>query len=345
MIRVNDRANIILAFVVLLFAAGCATIEDLPPATVGEPAAAPRPGPPVSRPAPTPPPSVAAPPIPARDIIAVQTLLDRQNLSCNCADGVAGQRTRQALGVWQERNGLPPTGEFDDATRGKFGSLDSAFAVHVVSAEEHAAVAAVPRTWVGKSQVARLGYESILETVAEKYHASEGALRDLNPDAVWPNPAAGMPLIVPNPRPYETPAAARLTISLSQKLVRAYDAQGRLIAQFPCSIARDKAKRPKGELRIVKCAENPNYYFDPALFSEDPEAARIGRKLIIPPGPNNPVGVAWVSLSLPGYGIHGTPHPEDIGKTESHGCFRLANWNAEKLLKMISIGLPVRVEE
>jgi lipoprotein-anchoring transpeptidase ErfK/SrfK len=339
------RVNTILAVMMLLFAAGCATMEDLPPAVVGEPPPTTRPQPAIPRPAPRPPPQVTAPEIPARDLIAVQALLDRQNLSCNCADGVAGQRTQQALGVWQERNGLPVTGEFDEATREKFGPLDSAFAAHIVSAEEHAALAAVPRTWVGKSQVSRLGYETILEAVAEEYHASEGAIRDLNPGAAWPDPAAGTSLVVPNPQPFQTPAAARLTIILSQKLIRAYDAQDRLIAQFPCSIAKDKSKRPRGELRIVNCAANPNYYFDPALFAEDPEAARIGRKLIIPPGPNNPVGVAWVSLSLPGYGIHGSPHPEDIGKTESHGCFRLANWNAEKLLKMISIGLPIRVDE
>ncbi|MCX7887857.1 MAG: L,D-transpeptidase, partial [Verrucomicrobiae bacterium] len=66
-------------------------------------------------------------------------------------------------------------------------------------------------------------------------------------------------------------------------------------------------------------------------------------KLIIPPGPNNPVGTAWIGLSKPGYGIHGTPHPEDIGRTESHGCFRLANWNAERLARIIEIGTPVEI--
>ena len=69
------------------------------------------------------------------------------------------------------------------------------------------------------------------------------------------------------------------------------------------------------------------------------------RKLIIPPGPNNPVGVAWVGLSLPGYGIHGTPEPEKVGRTESHGCFRLANWNAATFSKSSWIGMPVYVEE
>ena len=87
-----------------------------------------------------------------------------------------------------------------------------------------------------------------------------------------------------------------------------------------------------------------DYTFDPALFSESEEARTLDRKLWIPPGPNNPVGVAWIGLDLPGYGIHGTPTPEHVGRTESHGCFRLANWDARTLLGMVWVGMPVTVE-
>jgi lipoprotein-anchoring transpeptidase ErfK/SrfK len=89
---------------------------------------------------------------------------------------------------------------------------------------------------------------------------------------------------------------------------------------------------------------DPNYTFDPAVFPESEEARNLGRKLIIPPGPNNPVGVAWIGLDRPGYGIHGTPNPEQVGRTESHGCFRLANWDARALLGLVRVGLPVVVE-
>ena len=99
-----------------------------------------------------------------------------------------------------------------------------------------------------------------------------------------------------------------------------------------------------GDLKVTRCARDPNFIFDPAVFVESEEAQTIAGKLLIPPGPNNPVGAAWIGLDRPGYGLHGTPRPEDIGKTESHGCFRLANWNARKLLRMISLDLPVRVE-
>ena len=83
---------------------------------------------------------------------------------------------------------------------------------------------------------------------------------------------------------------------------------------------------------------------DIAIVAQSAEARQIKTKLVLPPGPNNPVGVAWISLDLPGYGIHGTPSPEQVGRTESHGCFRLANWNAEYLLKMAWVGMPVYVE-
>jgi lipoprotein-anchoring transpeptidase ErfK/SrfK len=89
---------------------------------------------------------------------------------------------------------------------------------------------------------------------------------------------------------------------------------------------------------------NPNYTFDPDNFPESAEGKTLGRKLILPPGPNNPVGRAWIGLDRPGYGIHGTPEPENVGRTESHGCFRLANWDAVTLLKLAVVGMIVTVE-
>ena len=103
-------------------------------------------------------------------------------------------------------------------------------------------------------------------------------------------------------------------------------------------------KRPIGELHVSVLVPHPNYTFDPAIFSDSPEAREASTKLVVPPGPNNPVGTVWIGLDKPGYGIHGTPVPEKVGRTESHGCFRLANWNAEYLLQLAWVGLPVFVE-
>ena len=124
--------------------------------------------------------------------------------------------------------------------------------------------------------------------------------------------------------------------------ITVFNSEGQLIALFPCSIAREKSKRPDGELVVKAVAPRPNYTYDPQLF--EPGGAKR-TKLVIPSGPNNPVGLAWIGLSLQGYGMHGTPIPEHIGRAESKGCFRLANWNAVKLMNMVEIGTPVVIEE
>jgi lipoprotein-anchoring transpeptidase ErfK/SrfK len=319
------------------------------PAPTAAAAPAPAPAPAV---VPTPAPAMTPPPaaIPEiimsrRDAMAIQVMLDRQNISCGALDGLIGPKTVTALRTWQTLKGLPVTGEPDTPTLASFGSLNDAFTTYAVTAEDLSSVAPVPATWVGKSSASRLGYETVLEKVAEQFHASQGGLRALNAGVEGPNPAVGTSLVVPNPDSSPVRPAARIVIHVGQRLLRAFDTNGALIAQFPCSIAKDREKLPSGNATVVNCAEDPNYYFDPAVFPEDAEARSLDRKLVIPPGPNNPVGVAWISLSLPGYGIHGSPHPETVGRPESHGCFRLTNWDARKLMKMISVGMPVEFEE
>jgi len=136
--------------------------------------------------------------------------------------------------------------------------------------------------------------------------------------------------------------AGSIRIALARMEITVFNSEGQLIALFPCSIAREKSKRPDGELVVKAVAPRPNYTYDPQLF--EPGGAKR-TKLVIPSGPNNPVGLAWIGLSLQGYGMHGTPIPEHIGRAESKGCFRLANWNAVKLMNMVEIGTPVVIEE
>ena len=135
--------------------------------------------------------------------------------------------------------------------------------------------------------------------------------------------------------------AGRIEIDCASFRLRAYAADGKLLSSVPCSIARERSKVPAGELKVAAFAPDPVYVFDPANFPESPASQAIGRKLIIPPGPNNPVGVYWLSLSLPGYGIHGTSRPETIGSAESHGCFRLTNWDIVTVAHMVTAGTGV----
>ena len=281
-----------------------------------------------------------------RDILEAQIALARQVMSPGSLDGVLGSQTRAALRAFQQKKGLPGTGALDAATRAALQLAVPPLAHYVVTSNDLARLQPVSRTWLGKSQQSALDYESALELVAERSHSHPTLIQKLNPGVDWTNIVAGTDVVVPEVNyPATADKAAFITISLAGKTLEAFDAETNLVAHFPCSIAARVEKRPAGELHVEVVAPNPNYTFDPDIFPESAEGRQLGRKLIIPPGPNNPVGTAWIGLDLPGYGMHGTPGPEQVGRTESHGCFRLANWNAEYLLRLVWVGMPVYVEQ
>ncbi len=277
-----------------------------------------------------------------RDTLALQVLLDRQNLSCNCVDGVWGRRTEIALITWQTLRGLKPTGVPDATVLEALGGDTNVLMRYTITTNDIAALGPFPEDWYERARLPALNYETLQEMLAEKGHTSQRTIERLNPGVSWPNPPAGTEVVLPDCSHGKLPKAGSVRISLSRMEVTVFDPAGSLIALFPCSIARDKARRPAGELFVKNVAPNPTYLFDPQLFFPGSEKTS---KLVIPPGPNNPVGLAWVGLSLPGYGMHGTPVPEHIGRAESKGCFRMANWNAVKFLHLVEIGTPVVVEE
>ena len=279
------------------------------------------------------------------NVLGVQLALARRGISSGPIDGVAGSQTRAALRLFQRQEGLPTTGLIDDRTLARLNLDPPVLTNYLVTGEDVGRLTWVPSTWLGKASRERLDYQSVLELVAEKSHTHPKLLRQLNPMVNWNQVKPGTTIRVPAAElPPLRGRAGFVRISLREKALRVYDPSSNLVAHFPCSIARKVEKRPVGELRVARLAGNPNYRFDPDIFPESPEARRIGKKLMIPPGPNNPVGTAWIGLSRPGYGIHGTPNPEEVGRTESHGCFRLANWNAEFLMKAAWVGMPVIVE-
>jgi lipoprotein-anchoring transpeptidase ErfK/SrfK len=281
----------------------------------------------------------------ASAVLEAQIALDRQGISCGSIDGVLGSQTRAALRALQLREGLPLTGALDNEARARLVLNAPALTNYRVDPADLARLRPLSPTWLGKSEQARLDYELLIELIAERSHAHPNLIRRLNPGMAWDNIAPGTLLAVPAAeRERAATRAAFIQIRLSDRTLEAFDSANRLLAHFPCSIAQRVEKRPVGELRVAVTAPNPNYTFDPEVFPESAEARELGRKLVLPPGPNNPVGTVWIGLDRPGYGIHGTPKPEDVGRTESHGCFRLANWNAEYLLSLVTVGTPVRVE-
>jgi lipoprotein-anchoring transpeptidase ErfK/SrfK len=282
---------------------------------------------------------------PVENILEAQIALARQAISSGSIDGLMGSQTHSALETFQKRQHLPLTGTLDAATRQRLLIAEPVLNTVTVTSNDLQRLVTIPSTWVGKSELPHLDYETILELLGERSFSTPKLIRDLNPAINWNRVTPGTRVQLPNVE-YPSPenVAAFIRISLGNRALEAFDSDTNLLAHFPCSIGKIAEKRPVGLLRIDVIIPRPNYTFNPDIFPESEEARTLGRKLVLPTGPNNPVGTAWMGLSRPGYGIHGTPAPEQVGRTESHGCFRLANWNAEYLMQLAWVGMPVLVE-
>jgi lipoprotein-anchoring transpeptidase ErfK/SrfK len=285
-------------------------------------------------------------PRPAATWLEAQVELARRGFSGGPIDGLPGPQSTAALRAFQRREGLPETGALDAATQASLQLEAPALTWASLAPDDLAGLRPVPEGWTAKAEAPGLPHASALELAAERFRAGERFLRRLNPGLDWAALGPETLFVAPAAEFVPRPGiAARLVIRLAAREFQAVDATERVIAHFPVSIARRVDKRPVGDLAVRVVVANPDYTFDPALFPDTPEAREApSRRLILPPGPNNPVGVAWIGLDRSGYGIHGTPEPANVGRTESLGCFRLANWDARTLLGLAWVGLPVRVE-
>lgn len=288
--------------------------------------------------------------------LAVQICLDREGFSCNTIDGQWGRKSQRALECYCASRKLPVPPTPDDAYDAMFANSGDLFQIVTISQKDIDALIKIPDKPQDKAKLERFGYESIQEMLAERGHLSQRAVERINPGVDWQHVQAGLQLVIPAFPPMEEelsawpkrcsdnckrPEASLVKVSLSRFEIGVFGANGNQLALFPCSIAKNKSKLPPtGELKITSIIPNPNYTYTPDTVAKGQKVSRH----IFAEGPNNPVGVAWLSLNLPGYGIHGTPRPESIGNAESHGCFRLANWNAARLYAMCKPGTKVIVE-
>lgn len=352
------------AVALALLAMGCSDRER--PASDPAPAEAPRPAPTISaeainaavftppRPAPaTAPPAktndagnapdveAEAPEAPDPAIARLQVMLDRTRFSPGVIDGYFGENVRLALAAFAEAEGLDfngePTREIWDALVRQTSS--PAIVPYTLTAQDVRGPfnASIPESMEGKARLDRLGYTSAAEALAERFHMDEDLLRALNPGADFSR--AGTTIQVAAPQPTALNAdVARIVINKAESSVRAYDESGRLLAFYPATIGSSALPSPSGAMTVKGVAPAPTYTYDPSRLSY----VDGGEVLTIAAGPNNPVGSRWIDLSRETYGIHGTPDPSLVGKTASHGCVRLTNWDVEELADAVDPG--VRVE-
>jgi len=279
--------------------------------------------------------AIPAEPRPDAAVTRLQVLLDRAGISPGVIDGFDGANMRKAVQAFEFQQGLPPDGILDAELVARL-PVGPVMRSYTITAEDEAAIVTpLPEDYAELAERDYLGFESVGELIAERFHMDEDLLAALNPGATF---TAGETIHVVDPGPDAKGEVAFIEADKRLRQLRAYAEDGRLLVAYPATIGSRDNPSPSGTHRVAAVAPEPTYTYNPEINFQQGDNTEI---LTLPPGPNGPVGTTWIDLSEPTYGIHGTPEPTLIDKVGSHGCVRLTNWDAHELAGMVSPGVAV----
>jgi lipoprotein-anchoring transpeptidase ErfK/SrfK len=274
-------------------------------------------------------------------VIKAEVLLDRAGFSPGVIDGRTGDNFKKALVAFQRQNGLADSGNLDAQTFDRLTATSSDpvlrdYEITRADVDAHY-VHKIPKRFEAMARLPHLSYTGPRQALAERFHMSQRLIEELNSRASFRRPGTRLTVANVEDR-HRNGAVSKIVVDKQDRSVSAFDRDGHLLGFYPASIGSEEKPAPSGTFKVRRVAKNPTYHYDPKFRFRGVKAKH---KITIKPGPNNPVGVVWIDLTAPSYGIHGTPNPDNIGKTESHGCIRLTNWDALALAAMVKRGTEV----
>ena len=277
-------------------------------------------------------------------MIKLQVLLDRNNASPGVIDGLFGDNVVKAVMAFEEMVGHKVDGQLDAELWAALEktSAEPVLVAYTITPEDVAGpfIPELPQDYALQAELPGLSYRDAAEMLAERFHMDEAFLRRLNPEVSFTE--AGAEIVVANVGKPLKAKVANIVADKGRKQLRGYDAAGRLIVAYPATIGSSDLPSPSGVHAVKAIAVNPDYWYRPKVnFVQGSNT----KALRLPPGPNGPVGATWIGLDKPTYGLHGTPEPSKIDKTNSHGCVRLTNWDARELAGLVQPGVPVDFQD
>jgi|GEM_PF-64686 len=274
--------------------------------------------------------------------VKVQVLLDRAHVSPGIIDGWKGGMSESAIAAFETREGLAADGQLDQQV---WDALTANLSVpmlqsYTITENDMSGLSApLPDDYAELAELDQLGYTSVTEKLAERFHMSEDFLKALNAQAAW---QTGTTITVTDPGPRLETKVARIEVRKDTSRLAGFDADGRMILNYPVTIGSSQTPSPSGTVEVVAVALDPTYTYNPDINFQQGDNDEV---LILPPGPNGPVGSVWIDLSKPTYGLHGTSKPDSLFNAASHGCVRMTNWDAEELAHLVSSGVTVEFVE